>query len=469
MQYTKVTNYSLKCRLYPNKTQQKKIDDILYGLRVAYNTTAWEIVHGNESICVPGKKNQSDFYPDFNKMYKADWLEQLRKTHEIVNAVPPNALSGTNGIMLNNLKKSYENFHPDTNVQAKTRTGKLKFTKSGKPVMKKTDKPVKVSCDKWQPTYYSNKHPKRSFFIQVEANRFSFPENSKSVKVDLTKNKGNSSMKDFGAMKIRGWRFDLLYGDDQKSTFTDCFDDRKLSVFISKDNVGDYYISVRIPEVWIPVKDTKEQRELGVDVGVHDVAITSDGTKYENKKFLEKEIQHKKALNRRVSRRQGWSNIKFREAHKENNDLMPSKRYEETKLKLAKLDRKIARRRDDYNHCVTRDIVNKASFIGIESLAVKDMLQDKYMARALSDAAMYDILSKLKYKMNRKGGEIVSIGKWEPSSQLCHVCGYQNKLIKDTRIRDWTCPKCGTYHDRDINAAINILNMAKAKQEEKTI
>ena len=464
MQYIKVNNYSMKCRLYPNKTQQKKIEDILYGLRVAYNTTAYEMTQKNSMICNPGKKDPDSMWPDPGKAWKKQWLDELREKHEIVNCIPPSALSGKNGIMLGNLKKSYENFHPDTDVQAKTRTGKPKFTKSGKPVMKKTEKPVEVSCDRWKPTYYSNKHPKMSFFIQVEGKKFSFPEGSKSVKVDIGTTKKSGSMFGFGQMKIRGWRFDLLYGEDQKSTFMDCFSDKKLSVFISKDKVGDYYISVRLPEVWLPVKSAEKQTELGVDVGVHDIAITSDGVKYENKKFAAQEAKHKKALNKRLSRRQGWSNIKFREAHKENKNLVPSKRYEETKIKLAKLERKIARRRENYNHCVTADIASRASFVGIESLSVKDMMQNKHMANALSDAAMYDVLSKLKYKMERQDKDIYQIGRWNPSSQLCHVCGYQNKKVKDTSIRDWTCPECNTWHDRDINAAINILNMAKAKQ-----
>lgn len=141
------------------------------------------------------------------------------------------------------------------------------------------------------------------------------------------------------------------------------------------------------------------------------------------------------------------------------------KGYEHTKLKLAKLERKVARRRENYNHNVTAEIVNKASFVGIESLNVKGMMSNRHLAYALSDAAMYDVLSKIKYKADRQGIPVVEIGQWEPSSQLCHVCGYQNKKVKNLNVRDWTCPQCGAHHDRDINAAINILNMAKKNVE----
>ena len=118
-----------------------------------------------------------------------------------------------------------------------------------------------------------------------------------------------------------------------------------------------------------------------------------------------------------------------------------------------------ARRRENYNHNVTLDIVNNASFIGIESLNVKGMMANHHLAYALNDAAMSDVLSKLKYKSEWRHVPIKEIGQWEPSSKTCSVCGYKRKNLS-LSVREWTCSECGSHHDRDVNAAINIRNFA---------
>ena len=160
-----------------------------------------------------------------------------------------------------------------------------------------------------------------------------------------------------------------------------------------------------------------------------------------------------------MSRRQGSSNEEFRDGYKQNKDMIVSKTYQRTQLKLSKLHRKIARKRENYNHNITTKIINTYSFIGIETLNVTGMFRNRHLSNALSDAAMGEILSMLKYKAEWYDRIIQPISQWSPSSKRCSCCGYIRPKL-GLHIREWQCPKCGTIHDRDVNAAINILYYA---------
>jgi len=424
--YMKVDNYVVKCRAYPTKEQQEKIDKILDGIRVAYNVTAYEISHGNEGLTKPDKKDPSVRWPDFAQCMKKDWLDYLRKYHEPVTNVPATSLSSSvYGIFGKDMKKAWE-------------------TK-------------RLPCGLWRPSFYTAKHPRTSFTVRTMASGFDISEESKASRIGVT---------GLGKVKVRGWRNDLLYGDKPSCTFNECYKGQKkaFGVTVSKDNCGDYYLTVMLQTVWKPIRDVAEKIPVGIDVGIKEIAILSDGTKYENKHFKKEVRSKKKRLNRKVSRRYGWANIKFREEHKKDGEITPSKGYERAKLKLARLERKVARRRENYNHFLTNDIASKASFVAIESLNVKGMMKNHHLADALSDAAMSDVLSKLKYKSTWHGAEVAEIGQWEPSSQLCSVCGYRNREVKNLSVREWTCPECGTRHDRDTNAAKNILRIAQSNR-----
>ena len=456
--YIEVKNFVVKCRAYPNKEQKEKIDRILQGLRIAYNVTAYEMTQKNPLVTNVDKKDENVIWPaPSEKAWKKEWLDYLRRFYPIVNEIPSYSLSGTQGIFKLDMKKSHENFHPIKipHVQAKTKKGVPKFHKDGTPVWERTEKPVPLPCGKWEPSYYSNKKPRTSFTFHVNTKKFRFVEGSKSVYITIPK---------LGEVKIRGWRYDIRYGETPEFSFQDFFNgnSKDLTVTFSKDNCGDCWIVVKLQTVWVPDRlKAKNKKPIGVDVGLKDLAITSDGTKYENKKFKREKKREKKIINRQLSRRQGWANEKFREAHKIDKELEPSNGYKRASLKLAKLERKIVRRRSNHNNNVTADIVKKSSFIGIEDLLVSGMMKNRHLAFSASDAAMSDVLQKLKYKAEWRDIQIVKIGRFQPSSQLCHVCGYRNRKVKDTKIRDWTCPECGTHHDRDINAAINILNFAQ--------
>lgn len=423
MKYHKVDNFVVKLRAYPNTSQRKMIDEILHGVRVAYNVTAYEISKGNEMVTSISKDGSARF-PDFVACGKKEWLNHLRANYEVVKCVPAAAMSSSAyGIFSIDMKKSWET------------SGKL-------------------PSGKWKPDYYSKKKPRRSFTTQVDSYNVAFKDDSKSVKIFISK---------LGFIKTRGWRFDVLFGDEPKYTFDEYYNkdnNKKLGATLSIDNCGDYWICLNLQTAWVPDKSSETRVPIGVDVGIKDLAITSEGDKFGNKKFKRVEKRHIRRLNRKMSRRWGWSNIKFRNAHKADTSIPVSKGYESSKLKHAKLERKIARRRDNWNHKVTTEIVRKASFIGIESLNVKGMMANRHLAYSASDAAMYDVLSRLRYKALNHDIPIVAIGRWEPSSQTCHVCGYVNKEVKNLSVREWVCPDCGTKHDRDVNAGINIRNKA---------
>lgn len=427
--YIQVDNFVMKCRAYPTKEQAEKIDKIFHGLRVAYNVTAYEMTHGNEAVTKKGKKDESVSFPNFPACMKKEWLDYLRENYEAVREVPATSLSSScYGIFGKDMKKAWES--------------------------KK-----KLPCGKWQPIYYSKRKPRSSFTVQTMVSGFAFNDNSKTAFVNVS---------NVGRVKVRGWRHDIRFGEKPDQTFLEfCSGQKKaFGVTVSKDNCGDYYIVVMLQTVWKPDWSKRFRKPIGIDVGIKDIAITSEGDKYENRHFAREIKRRKRRLNRKLSRRQGWANEEFRAEHKKNTELLPSKGYEHSKLKLAKLERKVARRRENYNHCVTKDIVSGAEFIGIESLNVKGMMSNHHLAYALSDAAMYDVLSKIKYKADWNRVQVQEIGQWQPSTKTCSVCGYKKEKMS-LSVREWTCPECGTHHDRDINAAKNILNMALAKASEQ--
>lgn len=422
--YIQIDNFVVKCRAYPSKEQQLKIDRILQGIRIAHNVTCYEMVHENESITKPSKKDESVRFPNFSECMKKSWLDYLRANYDLVNEVPASSLSSSVYGVFSDAKKGWEK--------------------------------KKLPCDKWRPEYYTTKKPRTSFTVQTLQSGFEFPEDSKSVFVNIT---------NIGKIKIRGWRNDLRYGEKPDSTFEEFYRNTKkaFGVTVSRDNCGDYWMVIRLQTVWKPCMTQEEAKPLGVDVGIKDLAITSAGDKYPNMQFKRKEKRHIRKLSRKISRRYGWSNIEFRKEHKQHAEIVPSKGYESALLKKARLERKIARRRNNYNHETAMDIVRQSSFIGIEDLLVKGMMKNKHLAYSVTDVAMGDLLQKLKYKSEWNHVPIVQIGRFEPSSQLCSTCGYKNKKVKNLSIREWTCPECGTRHDRDVNAAKNILSIAQAK------
>lgn len=220
------------------------------------------------------------------------------------------------------------------------------------------------------------------------------------------------------------------------------------TVTVSRDKCGTYWLSVVIDNQQAndKKKQIRAETAVGIDLGVKDYAILSDGTKYNNPKYLGKSQKMLAHWQRTFARtKQG------------------SKRHEKARIQVAKCYRKITNQRTDFLQKLSTDLVRKYDTICLEDLNVKGMEQNHHLAKAISDAAWGEFVRELTYKSEWYGKNIVFIGRYEPSSKLCHNCGYINRKLKISD-REWVCPVCGEHLDRDVNAAINIKRIALEKQ-----
>ena len=210
-----------------------------------------------------------------------------------------------------------------------------------------------------------------------------------------------------------------------------------LTVSMTTDNK--YYISLLVESEIKPLKEPN--RTIGLDLGLKDLIVDSNGKKYKNHKYLTKS-QNKLA----------------KEQRKLSKMIKGSSNRNKQRIKVARLHKHIQNQRNDYLHKLSRHIIDKNQVICIEDLKVKDMEQNNKLARNISDVSWSRLVSMLIYKANWYGRKVIKIPFTYPSSQLCSICSYKNSITKDLRIRKWICPECGTIHDRDINAARNILS-----------
>ena len=210
------------------------------------------------------------------------------------------------------------------------------------------------------------------------------------------------------------------------------------SITVSKTTDEKHYISLLVEEntECINICDNA----IGLDLGIKELIIDSNGNKYKNHKYLTKS-QNKLA----------------KEQRKLSHMVKGSNNRNKQRIKVARLHKKIENQRNDYLHKLSRHIIDENQIICIEDLKVKNMTRSNKLARSINDASWTKFVSMLIYKANWYGNVIVKVPTNYPSSQLCSYCNYQNPLTKDLRVRKWTCPQCGSVHDRDINAAKNIL------------
>ena len=211
------------------------------------------------------------------------------------------------------------------------------------------------------------------------------------------------------------------------------------SVTITMTTDNKYYVSMLVEEENKPVKPVNKM--IGLDLGIKDLIVDSNGKKYKNHKYLTKSQSKLAKEQRKLSKMVKGSNNRNKQ-----------------RIKVARLYKKINNQRNDYLHKLSKSIIDENQIICIEDLKVKDMMSDSKLARNIFDVSWSRLVSMLTYKANWYGRTVVKVPNNYPSSQLCSICSYKNSITKDLRIRKWTCPECGTVHDRDVNAAKNILS-----------
>lgn len=213
------------------------------------------------------------------------------------------------------------------------------------------------------------------------------------------------------------------------------------SVVVSHERSGEYYASV-LCEVKEPEKLPETDKHIGIDLGLHDFIVCSDGQRVESSKHFRKS-EEKLAKRQRA----------FAKTVKD------SKNHEKQRIKVARCHQKIKNQRKDFLHKLSTKLINENQVISLEDLSVKGMESNHCIAKSVADASFSMFVAMLEYKAKWYGRTIVKIDRFYPSTQICSGCGFQNKAIrgmKGLKVREWMCPYCGEVHDRDLNASRNI-------------
>ncbi len=230
---------------------------------------------------------------------------------------------------------------------------------------------------------------------------------------------------------------------DKYKKYLDKYKNNIKSATLNKTKSGNYYLSILVDGDLIKSPNSPINVFIGIDLGIKDFIVTSEGETFDNIKIKRNNENKLIKLHRELSRKQKGSSNRNK-----------------VKIKLAKAYEKLNNIKENYLHHVTNHLLNENQVIVMEDLNIKGMMKNHNLAKAIQELSLYRFKEILKYKAKWYGNDIVLVDKFSPSSKLCSDCGEKNVELK-LNHRTWTCKSCSTTHDRDLNAAINILNEGK--------
>lgn len=220
------------------------------------------------------------------------------------------------------------------------------------------------------------------------------------------------------------------------------------SATISMTPAGKYFVSILCETEITPLPKTNSS--VGIDLGLSDFAILSTGEKIGNRHFLNR-------LSSKLAKEQKILSRRALVAKKEGRKLSDSKNYQKQRIKVAKIHEKIANQRKDFLNKLSTNLIKNYDVICIEDLSSKNLMKNHKLAKSIGDVSWSAFVGMLEYKSSWYEKQVSKISRWYPSSQICSDCGFSSGK-KPLSVREWTCTNCGSRHDRDINASINILN-----------
>ena len=221
------------------------------------------------------------------------------------------------------------------------------------------------------------------------------------------------------------------------------FEGKIQNATVSRTASGKYFVSLCVETDKASLLQTNRGKQIGIDVGLKAFCSDSNGNTVENPHPLKKLQRKLRREQRRLSRK-----------------MPKSVNREKARIRVARVHERIANIRRDFLHKISTRLARENQTVAVEHLNIKGMLRNHKLAKPISDASWGELFRQLSYKTELHGGDLLKVDTFYPSSQTCSICGYQNPLTRNLSIREWDCPACGTHHDRDVNAAKNILRKA---------